>query len=112
MATLPKHIQVLYNRYKVKTKRELRDGDGEKLVGLILHDDSIIWIEECQAAGPMAETVLHEVLHACWDKTTLSLLPSTDSDVEEMIVKSLTPVLLDTLQRNPELVDYLLEGGS
>jgi hypothetical protein len=59
--------------------------------------------------GPLqqAETVLHEVLHALNDMTGIS--EQVTSDTEEIIVRALSPALLDCLRRNPALVRYLTE---
>lgn len=54
-----------------------------------------------QADGSKRDTVLHEVLHAIH-----SLL---GMEVEESLVHALTPVLLDVLRANPELVSFLTE---
>jgi hypothetical protein len=60
----------------------------------------------------VADTVMHELLHACCD-----LIGTTDqltSDVEESVVRRLAPVLVDVLARNPQLVLWVQHsaGGS
>lgn len=62
-------------------------------------------------AGPhtiIAETLLHEMLHICWDHAALNELDQL-SQHEEHIVDALTPLILQLLRRNPDLADYLLE---
>lgn len=55
-----------------------------------------------------AETLLHEVLHACF----VVMATPLEHDVEEETIGALSPVLLDTLRRNPALTAYLLDDGS
>jgi len=59
-----------------------------------------------QAAGQMRDTLLHEVLHACFNVT--GGLPTYDE--EEKVLSLLASLLLDTLRRNPEFVAYLVGG--
>lgn len=108
---LPKLIQIGYNRYKVRLKEGLADEEDKYLFGKCNPKKSKISINPDQSADSMADTVLHEVLHGCWDQTSLASMPSTDGEVEELVVSSLSPALLDTLRRNPELVGYLMEVG-
>ena len=41
------------------------------------------------------ETLLHEVLHACW---SLSSLPETMGDREEEVIRALSPLLAQTVR--------------
>lgn len=61
-----------------------------------------IYIHPEQGPDQMADTLLHECLHGVWAQVALS------SDAEEVIIRSLTPLLLDTLRRNPKLTAFLL----
>lgn len=60
-------------------------------------------IRVVEAQGPYQErdTVLHELLHAA--------LLVMGKGREEEIVSALSPVLLDVLRSNPELVAYLVD---
>ena len=60
-----------------------------------------------QGADQKADTLLHEVLHAIWEQTPLR---SRESDEQEEVVVALAAPLLDTLRRNPRLVEYLIGG--
>jgi len=53
------------------------------------------------------DTLLHEVLHACW---YVSGGYEKDMD-EDTAVGRQTSIILDTLRRNPDLVAYLLAEG-
>lgn len=54
------------------------------------------------------ETVLHETLHAIQAVLGNPVEHKRGSDLEEAFVASTSPLLLDTLRRNPALVTYLL----
>ena len=56
-----------------------------------------------QSAGNLRDTLFHEVLHTCWHA---GCLPSGQ---EEEIIGTLSPLLLDTLRRNPRLIEFLFE---
>lgn len=51
--------------------------------------------------------ILHEVLHALF--TGASLQKRFKHEQEEEIIENLTRPLLDTLRRNPKLVEFLTE---
>ena len=68
--------------------------------GYIDYNKTELLIRPGQSATRERETVMHEVLHAIWDLAGLS---------DENIVNRISPLLLDTLRRNPHLVDFLLE---
>ena len=53
----------------------------------------------------MADTLLHETLHAIWDQTPLRFWKD---DAEEEAITAITPVLLDVLRRNRKLTEFLL----
>jgi len=53
----------------------------------------------------IADTLLHEMLHAIWYTVQAGL----DEDEQERVVGSIASTLLDTLRRNPSLVAFLLE---
>ena len=53
-------------------------------------------------------TLLHELMHALWDKAKLQQFYSEVT--EETVVDSLSGWLLDSIQENPELFDYLKEA--
>ena len=50
--------------------------------------------------------MLHETLHACFMVAGINNRMS--DTLEEETINSLSPLLLDTLRRNPGLVAYLL----
>jgi len=56
----------------------------------------------------LADSVLHEVLHAAIFEAGLPNDILEDFDDHEQIVNRLTPILLDILIRNPRLTAFLL----
>lgn len=69
--------------------------------GLCETDKLLITIAPRLRRSKGQEICLHEALHAIWPAN----LPW-----EEKVIEALTPVLLQLLQENPELVSYLTSG--
>lgn len=108
MSDLPTHIQVGPMRYTVAVDQVAinAEGSSKHVYGVTLHKKLSIFLAEGMAADQEADTLLHEVLHACLNVTGQDL-PYTDTQMEA-VVYGLSPVLLDTLRRNPDLVAYLV----
>jgi len=68
-------------------------------------NELVIRIAE-RAAGVERETTLHELLHALSD--VAGLVEQYGTETDEQWCRRLAPWLLDTLRRNPKLVDFLL----
>lgn len=64
-----------------------------------------ILIAPDQAPVMERDTVLHEVLHACF--LTVNMRDAVDFETEERVVMRLATVLLQVLRSNHQLVDYL-----
>jgi hypothetical protein len=69
-------------------------------------DGLTIRVDNDLPPSQLAETVLHEVLHAVWGGTGLAAIGDLDSH-EEHVIRSLAALLYDTLRSNPGLVKYL-----
>jgi hypothetical protein len=67
-----------------------------------VHAKQTIVLDSRQATDYLAVTLLQEVVHAIFK---IAGLPN---EKEEDTVTRLSPLLLDTLRRNPDLVAYLL----
>ena len=78
------------------------------------------WVDENQVAirtenegcarheDAMRETLLHEVLHACWHHTNMAHHGTVDKDdLEEWVVGTLSFPLIAVLRENPALVKWL-----
>lgn len=60
-----------------------------------------------------ADTLLHEISHACFAIAGYSDLPvktSDNSDTEEVLIRLLVPVLLQVLRENPHVAEYLVNS--
>jgi hypothetical protein len=59
----------------------------------------------------VADTVLHELMHLVMLASDIEHRMPTQRQAEtaEALVSGMTPILLDALRRNPELVRYLCE---
>ena len=107
---IPKQVQVGPFTYSVTVDQAAIDRAGqegrETLYGQTRHTISRILVDPELSADQKRETLQHEVLHACINTSGLAI-STTD---QENLVGALSPILLDTLRRNPELVEYLLEA--
>jgi hypothetical protein len=72
-------------------------------------DHERILIQEGMASGATRDTVLHELIHACFGQGWMIRLKNIDKDLEEELVEALAPRLLALLRDNPKLVAYLTE---
>lgn len=104
-----KSVQVGPFRFKIKWSKKALNKHRLKTdldaVGLTLIDDQMILIDPHVGADMQRETLFHEVLHACW---FVCGFRETKKLTEEQTIVALSPVLLDTLRRNPKLVEALL----
>ncbi len=105
---LPKVLQIGPLAYQIKTDKATINQatvDGSTTFWAhIRYGQADILIDADQELEHQRMTLLHEVLHGCFHVTML------DKKWEETAVRLLTGPLLDTLRRNPELVDFLTEG--
>jgi hypothetical protein len=91
---------------KKAQERVDRDTEGP-LYGMWDGKSATILLSTRAADTIMRETLVHEILHAVLELSGASSVHIKDSDEEEGIVRSIAPMLLDVLRRNPKLVDYL-----
>lgn len=85
------------------------------LAGLTLHEKNVLLInEEKLSVSEQKDTVVHEIFHAILAQHAFVHLPielPTDKhDLEELFILLVTPVWLEVLQNNPELVMWLVDG--
>lgn len=106
----PKDIQIgPYHFTTVLDKAEwdkaVKDHGDADLFGLMVDANQQILADPDQADDMLADTILHEVLHAIF-MTAGSRERKKFS--EEQMICLISPMLLDTLRRNPDLVTFLL----
>jgi hypothetical protein len=106
MPKLPHSIQVGIHTYRVNpgkhAARAVRDDERH---GDCSTADLTIRIDTDRPQTVVAETLLHELLHATFAQA--GLREQHDDQDEERIVNPLAPLLLDVLQSNPSLIRYL-----
>lgn len=118
MADLPAAVTVGPFRYEVSCDQAAIDRAGQEAGANLLGQHSpragTIALAPDLSGDAEAETLLHEVLHALFDATGVgggdgdeTLL---DRDAEERLIRQCSPMLLDLLRRNPDLVAYLTAG--
>lgn len=105
---LPLTIEIGPRRYRVvctpeKTRDHLLD---KNIWGQIDHGASVITLDHLLAEDKRRSVLLHEVIHGCFN--VAGGLSEQDRAEEETIVHRLEDVFLDTLRRNPALIEYLL----
>jgi hypothetical protein len=97
---IPKTVKVGPHVYSIlrKSKAEMKDH------GLCDWDQVQIKIQERLRKSKAQEVLLHEVLHACCYPNMADVQNKTD----EEFVDTVSPLLLQVLRDNPELVEYLI----
>ena len=83
----------------------LKDSDmyrDRNLLGLCHKDHSLIKYSDQHPESVVADTVLHEVLHAIWHNYL-----SEDSAEEEKAVTMLTHGLIQVIRDNPKFIDEI-----
>lgn len=94
--------------FDIATRTAVCRGDEPAFYGTTNHHALRIIIDPSQAPRAMRDTTLHETLHAITDLVGLRAELTTDE--EEQFVTRVSPALLDVLQRNPDLVAFLVDG--
>jgi len=102
----PSSVQVGPYKYRVIVSKmaiiKANADAKDSRVGESDHSKQIITIDPKLGPDQLVETLLHEVLHA------VNQVGGRFLDEDDVL--RLSPLLLDTLRRNPELVEYLLNG--
>ena len=106
---IPEALMIGPHCYEVRTDdRTLRDLRSDSDTGRCRPDDLTIDVDPDHPLTIIAETLLHEALHACIAQAGLiGVLAECEDELEERIVLTVSPVLLDALRSNPELVAFL-----
>lgn len=99
---MPKTVKVGPHVYTIIRKPSATMGDNH---GLCRANELQIEIRKNLRRSKAKEILLHEILHAC---TYPVLIQGNKHDDEEFIT-SVAPVLLQVLQDNPDLIEYLVQ---
>ena len=110
-ALLPTTIQVGPFRFTVIANGQAianvrKNSQQGSRIGETMFTDLTITLDPDLPPVLLAEALLHEVLHCCWWTCGLP----DEQLTHESGVRALSPILLDTLRRNPLLVAYLCEN--
>jgi hypothetical protein len=102
--TLPRSVKVGPHTYSVRLHpaREMFDKDGNALMGDTDEDALEIRLRWGMKLSKKREILWHEIAHACADLATLE-----ESADEETWVAKLSPMQVQVLQENPQLVKFL-----
>lgn len=99
----------VYRVVRDKTAIDLKatEHNERRLYGLCEPTAGLVHIDPTLTDSQQRETVLHELLHACFSVAGMDELMSGTK--EERVVRQVAPWLLLLLQSNPKLVRYLTE---
>lgn len=106
---LPTSVEVGPFRYEVSIDPdELAHtcrSEHADLMGHTNHRHLRIVLDVSLAPDMLAETLMHEVLHAVFEVNGLS--DEWGAEREEAVVRRTSPMLVEVLRRNPELVAFV-----
>lgn len=107
MTDIPATITVGPHTYKVLTGDHVNKIlDAEGCEGQVRTHTLKMRVRVDRPHTQIADTIVHEILHAAWAQTGLRASKNIDS-YEEVVIESLAPLLLGALRSNPDLVAYL-----
>jgi hypothetical protein len=112
-SSMPESVVIGPYRYTITVDHDAmerlrnRGESGGGNAGTVDYHQLQITIDGDMAASMIADTLLHEIVHCCYRVSGLR----AGKMREEEAIDHLTPVLLDTLRRNPAVARYLLDGG-
>jgi hypothetical protein len=120
-APRPDHVFIHNHTYEIKwmNAEEWQRGDySTDEDGLTYNDRGLILMRLVpdRLESMYQETLMHEIMHAIWCDTGLSLHGDWDSgeigDKEEYIILRTSPSLVFMLKNNPHVTKYLLADGN
>lgn len=110
-AALPTFIDIGPFRYTITidelTRQRAQETDRSKVLGQTDHDKLEMILDASQPASLLRETLLHETLHLVTEMSGLRY--DSGSDKDERLVRRMSPLLLEVLRRNPDIVAYLMD---
>ena len=105
----PVNVRVGVHTYRLVFDRDAMNAasaeHGDRLLGRCDTEALVIVADDRQAGSQLAETLVHEVLHACFD--LIGATEDVSSDVEERLVRRLAPVVAGVVADNPKLVGWV-----
>lgn len=106
-APVPAEVQIGPFTYDISTDPADLDAISDEPVYAAINPSSLlIALEATQDIGQLRDSLLHEILHG------VTFVAGLDQDIApemlEEIIYRVSPVLLDTLRRNPEVLGFLV----
>lgn len=99
----PKKVKVAAHTYRIARSKKKTEGDE----GRCQFTETSIYIMPRLPLAKEQEVLLHELLHAC----AYPGIGDEDAPLEEKFVTIVAPVLLQVIQENPELIEFLRYRG-
>lgn len=101
---IPRHVRLGAHRISLGFDPTLADRGAN---GETYRETLEVRIFDRLAPTVEREVALHELLHVAWHQTGLRSPEHGAAELEEEIVGTLAPLVLELLRRNRALVDYL-----
>lgn len=95
-----------WKKHVAKIRKENPE-DHEEACGYTVNLRQLILLDPDQEKDMLADTLLHEILHALYYTSGLGEI---ESPTEEQIVFIYSPHLLALLRNNPEILQFMLEN--
>lgn len=105
--TKPKKVKIGPHQYKILWDYD-RCNDSENNYGFTRPDSMEIIIDPENSADRQRETLVHETLHCLFEVLAYEKLDLVEKELEEKIIVTLSPLLLDVLRNNKQFTSYLL----
>lgn len=103
---LPDQVRIGPVSYRVEVG-DLEDDSDDEALGRTRHRVATIRIDERTADDQRRVVLLHELIHCAWHLAGLDATGNPAAEAEEVAVAGLSAMLLDALDRSPELRAYL-----
>ena len=98
-------FKIGYFQWIIKlVKYKLSADDGCPAYGITYKDDQVIKVEIIKNKQMEKETVMHEILNACFEDNDL-----VSDEIEEKLILAMSPRLME-VQDNKKIRDYLFGG--
>lgn len=106
MAKRPDSVAVGPHTYDIEWDHDVAQFSA---AGATNNDTLKIMVDQKNALPIQQETLVHELLHAVWNQTSLrTRIPDADTDSPgEAAIQDLAPLLYALLRDNPEVVQWL-----
>lgn len=108
---MPKEVKIGPYKFQVKNDKASMDSarvrfETIEAIGFTSTNEQCIFVDPDLEEDMKAETLLHEILHGICEATGISC--SFDEKEEETFIATISPLLLDVLRVNEEILDYMI----